>query len=75
MTDPAQHDHDPDAALMERAAAIAQEERRSCSCECADVRLCDIVARLAVRVARAEGNDRTELPARITPVAHDNPKI
>jgi hypothetical protein len=56
MTDPAEHDPDPDATLMERAAEIAQDERRDCSCECADVRTCDIVARLAVRVARAERN-------------------
>ena len=55
MTDPEQHDHDPDAALMERVEQIAQEERRDCTCECADVKTCDIVGRLALRVARAEG--------------------
>ena len=45
-------DPDPDAALLARAQAIVQEE-----CvfgHCPDMRLCDAVAKLAVRVARLE---------------------
>lgn len=54
MTYPDHPDHDPDAALMQRASAIAQEERQACAANCPDSRLCELVARLAVRVARAE---------------------
>ena len=48
------NDTDPDAALMERASAIAQEEVQACAVHCPDAIWCEVVARLAVRVARAE---------------------
>ena len=46
------HQPDPDADLMARARSIVDEE---CAFgHCPDVRLCDLVGKLAVRVARME---------------------
>ena len=54
MEENAHNDPDPDATLMERAAEIASRERQACAVHCPDATLCELVARLAVRVARAE---------------------